>query len=242
LAKYKEHKEEFQSGRLKKAPKTSAPNLGARKTEEAAQKFPALRSRIESPISHCGGCIMKTQYSIAVLFLAIILMPVAAAQATLTYNYQGENFTAFFDGGGGLNSSDFVSGFVTFGSEPTADEVGKSDVTAFSFAAGSLTMSPPAGTSFSFDFDAGVNIVDWQVVIQTPAPPQFDGTVGNIIVIDSAGDLAGGGTYLSDDVIPFSYASNADPGTWSLVPEPSTLTLSALGLLGLLACGRRRRR
>jgi len=74
------------------------------------------------------------------------------------------------------------------------------------------------------------------------------GTLSVDVVDPSTSTSVGGFTQtglVMDDTVQFGFGSFNDQASYdniSVIPEPSTFALAASGLLGLLACGRRRRR
>jgi len=79
---------------------------------------------------------------------------------------------------------------------------------------------------------------------------------GTLIVEDSGGTVTssaayatyagGGATIVADTGLTLDFDTTSQPGksviTAVVVPEPSTFVLAALGLLGLIGFGRRRKR
>jgi hypothetical protein len=102
----------------------------------------------------------------ALLTSILVALLASPAFSSITYEYQGNNFDSAV---GEFTLLDSVSGFVTFASDPLPGQTGKSDVIAFSFSAGPVTItdtSPSLATSFSFDFSPTLSIVAWEFGVQ----------------------------------------------------------------------------
>jgi hypothetical protein len=140
---------------------------------------------------------------------------------------------------------------VEFDSQPTPDgSLDETNVVAFSFTAGPVTIahaSPRLDMQrFDFRFDALGGIQDWNVAVYTLRSEDPNADIETEIVTSTQGlalltvDIA----YrfdLSDVEESIAYRFNA-PGTWSAVPEPSTIALWLLaGGCGLVLHRRSRR-
>jgi len=191
---------------------------------------------------------MRRQYSrrvacvglnLGVLTTALLLWAPEASSLPATYLETGRGFTVFstpydgtmqIDGGvtfpmslpANLTLQDFASGFVTSGA-------------SYSFFDGvmnyDLTNSTPVELRFSTDQTA--SIVAWQVEIFSNAGP--------IILLQNIPSVPNSGF---DKVLSSSaqqLALSDGPATWDVVPEPSVLTLSALGLSVLATVTRSKR-
>jgi len=190
---------------------------------------------------------MSRVLSVPVLaLLAAILTPVSA-NGGLIYSYSGPTYD-FINNGTDLTLSDNVTALITFSTEPTANETGKSDVDTFSFTSGPVTItdsSPSLTTSFSFDFDGSLSIVDWMVGVQAEVFAAGDG-LENIITIadqldltaigDSAADVFAVGSFGAGDSTGQTSGVDVSEQQWTAVPEPSSLLL--LGIACLTGIGR----
>ena len=96
---------------------------------------------------------------VAVAAVAIIaLFSSGSARASVIYDYGGNNFVSAFSP---ITTSDQITGFVEFATAPTSGETDKSNVSAFSFTAGPLTLASSSFlfADFSFNFDSSLNII-----------------------------------------------------------------------------------
>jgi|SRR5215469_5981002 len=184
----------------------------------------------------------------ALVIALLLLLWVAPSSATVTYEYQGNPFTTFSAPSGSSNpwtTSDFVSGSFTLPNALPANLSDKQITTAaLNFTDGVNTYSYPAlsGVPFNVSTDASGGITNWFIqfnVVLAPGVPLMSlGTCHALCGTSSDGDSVD--TLLGVQV-GFASASNNNPGTWSIVPEPSTLALSSLPLLIFGAAVRRRR-
>lgn len=168
----------------------------------------------------------------AVVALAATLCGIGTAHASVTYTYEGLNFTTVTGSAPTVTTANRITGFVEFATAPTPNETGKNDWIAFELSDGARTLSSANGDSQfylgdSFDFDALLNIVDWFFSVV----PDSESSNANIISTGSGGDLS----RLNAGSV--QHASTNAGGTWTReasVPEPGTLFLFAVGL-GLIA-------
>ena len=195
--------------------------------------------------------------------LAAALMISAPFMLTATpiYDYVGNPFTSVASP---FTTSDKITGFVEFGSAATPGELFKSDVLAFSFSAGPLTLTSSDGlfTAFSFNFDLSGNISNWGLVVKSgpgePFGPPDDrirscNAPGALVLV---GIVGCGPATVSDDVNasgPVQSFNLQTPGAWTMrpvaAPEFSGTPYSmpnfgwsasiGLGLLGLAVTRRK---
>jgi hypothetical protein len=170
--------------------------------------------------------------------IAIGLGEIGFAQgvrATATYEYTGNPFVQATPP---YTTSDFVSGSLTFtsarGPNQVVDTVGGIPrLVAFSFTDGVQTLtSANASVGIGFvDTNGAGEISDWGFSVNSLAAngsiETADDFATTTIVDEGSTTFAGGQVF-------------GNPGIWTLVPEPSTFTLSALGL-SLLATAMRRK-
>ena len=191
---------------------------------------------------------LQCSYTHGVLAIVAItaMLSASPASASVIYNYVGNTFTEEI--GSTFTTADKITGFVEFGTEPTAaGHFDTSDVADFSFSAGPLTITDATDIFkfFSFDFDSNPTpqIINWaffvQLAIDTDLQSCAPGTDFNCLVTETR-DVA------NDASSPLSSAANFDTaGTWTRSPSPVPLPaalplfLSALAGLGLMGWRRR---
>jgi len=166
----------------------------------------------------------------SVVGIAMAVLGAASANASVTYDYTGSDFTSF---SGPYTATDSVTGFITFASPLPAnlaltDET--ANITAFSFFDGLQTISSSNGTiTATFGTNALGSPTAWEVHADiglfqgiTLTGPQ-DSSPGDS-VFDGISPIASGS------------ASNGTAGSWAMtaaVPEPSTWAMMILGFFGI---------
>jgi hypothetical protein len=162
--------------------------------------------------------------------VTILLVAFASsADATVMYEYTGNPFTFVLSP---YATSDFVSGSFTVNDPLPASSSVSPIPLSFSFSDGlqTLTDASVTASTFSFSTDAQGNFTGWFVQL-------LNGTSYGIFT----GTIAG---FLDQGTSLDAYATNTQArGSWtmSVIPEPSTLPLVTLGLLGIASGARLRR-
>ncbi len=188
--------------------------------------------------------VSKTLRAAAALtFAAAILMAGLAgpASAGVIYDYVGNDFTSVTPP---FTTNDSIIGFVEFGSQPAPGDTGVTDVIAFSFTAGSFTVtSETIGVvvgEILFDFDSTSpqpGIAGWVFEVGELALP-----ITLFISCTSGFGECGGGQAVDVITLDIDFVVSGlvldTPGTWTkraaLVPEPGTLWLLLTGLAALV--------
>jgi hypothetical protein len=174
------------------------------------------------------------------LLIGGLLAIAASADANTIYQYTGLHFTTVT---GVYTTSDSVSGTLTFAS-PLAMNLSNAVITgsvlAYSFSDGHQTLSGTTPTGVQVSTDAAGNITQWVVAIGTFNPlygtPICSETTPGICAVVS-GDFASVDLPAAPSGL-VDVGANIVPGSWSIVPEPSTLSLL---LVPLAMAGARRR-
>ncbi len=174
-----------------------------------------------------------------------------SARASVVYEYLGDHFET---ASGTFSTTDRITGFVEFATAPTSGEIDKSDVSAFSFTAGLLTIDSTndQASGFSFNFDTAFDIVNWGVVVigmsGTANRPLIRSCVVPFVSIIVNGlNFCPTGSFFEEAIgIDSSMGRGANTGLageWTLAPVPVPaalpLFLSALAGLGLMGWRRR---
>ena len=172
------------------------------------------------------------------LFVGLLVGGASTANAFTTYLYTGTNFTITdrpFDTDDSITAEFTVS--TPFGPDFNGDALGL--LMSFSMAAGPVVI-PNGSQLLQFDVltDAAGIIQMWAFRANDcpsgdTCPDPNTITSGNGFGLDT--DSAFLGAPVS------SLAAGSPNGTWFAAPEPSTLSLSVLGLVGLGIISRRRR-
>ena len=166
----------------------------------------------------------------AAILLALAAFGPSGAKADVTYYYTGNDFINIYnspDPTAPYTTNDFVSGTVVL-SAPLGDSfTGYLAPVSFSFSDGvqTLTNTSPSSTSPSFYFSTSSTgaIVDWDIAVSG------EGT--DFIITDGYGSDQG----IYDN--GFDQAYNFGPvGVWT-TPEPMSLAILGVGLLGLIVVG-----
>jgi len=176
--------------------------------------------------------------------LACLLAWIASpATADVIYQYTGKPFTTVTSP---YTTSDFVSGTIQLPSVLPANlSFTQIQVNAFSFSDGvqtltsaNSTLTPPGvppGNSPTVSTDGSGAITAWSFVVDQQSS-------GNGISTVNAFNAPGDEGALGVLPVPTASGMNSNnPGVWTLVPEPSTGSLSALSLLMLGVTARVRR-
>lgn len=191
------------------------------------------------------------------LSAAVLLSIASSAQATAIYQYTGNPFESISDNplpAGTYTTAMSVSGVMMLNSPLAPNLVQKGiSPTSFMFSDGrnAITDASPGLNivSFTLSTDADGNISFWDIMVSVNfALPAFPGEqspqIGTENLVSGGLDaarLAECVTLLLCTSFVADSASVLSPGTWTLIPEPSTALLLAAGLAGLAQMGRRPR-
>ena len=184
---------------------------------------------------------------------ACVLLPSTRTNASVVYNYTGNNYDIVL--GGGYDTSMRIEGNLELASAlaPLLSNAVVAPVT-FSFSDGINTITETAaGTaSFTFSTDSFGNIVAWDLFVDTPwpAPTNVGDTKSSISSVFATGvsrDTAmietctavSSGVCFAPVVTNSAIAETA--GAWTVVPIPATVWLFGSGIVGLAGISRRKR-
>jgi hypothetical protein len=198
-------------------------------------RFTAEEQPMRQESSSRKGCIGS---KFSVLSAALFLWASPAASLPVTYLDTGLLFTDFVTPYDGSMS---IDGSVTFSTALPANLTLQNFTTnleasggTYSFFDGVTTYDPSNSTpnDLLFSTDKNANITAWQVEIFSNAGP--------IILLQNLPSVPDPGFDKVLSSAAQQMALTDGPATWDVTPEPSVLTLSALGI-SLLAAGARRR-
>lgn len=188
----------------------------------------------------------------AVLCLAASFSLADAAHGDAIYEYTGDNFTFAGPGYEALLSTS-ITGSLALSSALAPNLTAYNalpDVTGFSLLVGgtplgSLLPGPVTLGTATVTTDGSGNIVEWAVVASSTDGIEVLGlficnhptsTLTCGLGFDAVDLLVDSGFSELSDAVAYNLDS---PGTWSIVPEPSSVALVALGIAGLGAARRR---
>ena len=179
--------------------------------------------------------------------LAAVLVLLASGTQATTYTYTGVNFDA---ASGPYTTAMSVSGSITLASPLAPNLVGAdllASLESWSFSNGVQTYSsaaPPLFQQVLVSTDANGAIADWSVGFNISGSQEAVISCGSLGPAPALGTCFSNGSFLPGydfGGAAFGVSASAPiPGSWALVPEPSTALLLGLGLTGLAAKGRRR--
>jgi len=177
--------------------------------------------------------LLRRTLELALIVAGLVTWTARSAEANTIYQYTGNPFTSFVSP---YTSGDALSLSFALAS-PLADNLSNQAITpiSFSFSDGvqTLTNLNTAGNQFVVFTDASGNINHWSMTVETP--DQFN----DIITANFPGNVIDQAKVLVSS--SFRIASNSNtPGSWTLVPEPSTLMLCSSSLLILAVAARKR--
>ncbi len=205
---------------------------------------------------------MKLNHAFVIAAMIQLAVLAGAAKAAVIYDYESSTF--FQEVGSTFTTNDKITGFVELGTPATINQIGKSDVVAFSFtasASGMNSLGPvtldnnsDADTGFIFDFDASLNIVRWGVTVRARTEP-FPNPAITTCKNNPNGITQDGKPYCFSvqEVILgsasvntfFTEAASGAPGGWTkrivAMSSPASLHLSIVGLAALAFLRRRSR-
>jgi hypothetical protein len=167
-----------------------------------------------------------------------------SALATTTYDYTGNAFNDFRNGGACPPTCNITGSFTV--ATPLAPDLPLTLITpiSFSLSAGLTTLvdGDPANTSLEVSTDASGAISTWSWVVLGP-----EASISARILTQNLPGLVFDSVHFGNNAPPFQGFAGPlaaevqnDPGTWSIVPEPSYPI--SVGLIGLLVTREIRKR
>lgn len=190
-----------------------------------------------------SGSGLRVAAFVSLLSLLTLLLAGSASAAAI-YSYTGNPFSRFQDTEaipGAYTTSNSVQGSFTVASELPANLNGvvvTPDVLGFSFTDGRQTFTdstPLALEVIQVSTDAQGAIVAWQILLKTAT----SGPRNEIRTVHFGSETRDRGEQFLTVGVADSGTSLLAPGSWSVVPEPSTALLLGLGLA--MASARRSR-
>ena len=204
------------------------------------------------------------RHLLSILIPALAFLPILGsatpASAIAIYTYTGNNFTSIYDvtpPEGAYDASMNVSGSFTLTSPLPAD-MGQADVTTlpgftFAFSDGRTPFSDPSHIwSFEIAMTSGA-ISSWGIEIATSLADLNEAGDQQYVLIT---EYDGASSSLDQGFVAECMGINCrhhpvninvddasvegNPGSWSFIPEPTTVLLLAAGLAGLGVLRRRR--
>lgn len=173
-----------------------------------------------------------------------LLCAASAAHALATYEYDGQNFQSFVDAAvppGSYDSSMRVTASVTLASPVAPNSGGAITPLAYSFDDGRQILTEANSVPlFEVQTDANGEWIYWELYVRGSSDSGVIYTVnssdGQTLYVEDLGELGNVCSIAAcanpevGDMGLRSSNDAADAGTWTLVPEPGTAGLLALGL------------
>lgn len=168
----------------------------------------------------------------------------------VTLQYTGNSFTATAGAGPGNITAtvDFLTPLTN------GATLGPADVTAFTITGPGGTIDSGSATFTALEFIIGPSLTPTLWLMSVEKQLTGGAAVENYITLAGPTSFFGGAVfstdgYAVDDTAPdnpgqntaFLSSNNGNPGTWTAVPEPTSIVMLGLGLIGSLAFVRRKR-